>query len=137
MIYYLGKLKLLNRIGVEKSEITNSNTYFDGRITPEVLELKLGTDNTNDVVEADLANCKLKDSENIFGTNFPKLRKLNISRNMFSSFKIFGNCSSMLDLNLSHNIFERFLGKLEKAVSSKGLLGIMVCNIYFLFKFSP
>ena len=132
MIYYINSLKLINRVGVDKEEINKSNGYFEGRITPEMLEIKLGSDNTNNLIEADLSNCKLKDLENVFNmTHFSKLRKLNLSKNMFSSFKIFGYLPNMQELNMSYNLFERFLGKLEKPATGKGLLGLIVCKTFF------
>ena len=130
MIYYISNLKLINRVGVDKEEQNKANIYFDGRITPELLELKLGSDNSNNLIEVDLSNCKLKDLENVFNSNhFSKLKKLDISKNLFSSFKIFGYCPTLQEINLSFNLFERFLGKLEKPVSGKGVLGIIV---YFI-----
>ena len=136
MIYYLNTLKIINRVVIEKDEINKANMYFDGRITPELLEMKLGTENINNLVEADLSNCKLKDLENVFNNNFfSKLKKLNVSKNMFSSFKIFGYMPTLIELNISYNLFDRILGKLEKPTIGKGVLGIIVSftNYFLIF----
>jgi len=127
ILYYIPLIKTLNKINVEKAELTNAKNYFDGRITSELLDFKLGSDITTDIVEVDLSNCKLKDFENIFSSfSFPKVKKLNISRNMFSNFKIFGNCPYIYEINLSYNLFDKFMNKLEKTVPNKGLMGILV-----------
>lgn len=46
MIYYLCKLRVLNRVSIEKNELLAAKEYFDCRLTPELLESKIGSDNT-------------------------------------------------------------------------------------------
>jgi len=133
IIYYLPNLKILNRYPVEKSEVLQAREFFDGRITSELLESKLGHTQTKNVRELDLSNNKLKSFERIFNNeNFPNLRKLDLSRNSFSSFKIFGNLPSLIILYLNSNIFYSIIDPREKTVSTKGLLSIIV---YLIFNF--
>ncbi len=82
IIYYLNNLKILNRFPVEKNELLQAREFFDGRITSELLESKLGHTQTKNVRELDLSNNKLKSFEKIFNSdNFPNLRKHDYSKN--------------------------------------------------------
>ena len=133
LIYYLTKLRVLNRIAIEKPELLASKDFFDGRLTPELLEVKLVPENTIDVTELDLSHCKLKDFENIFhSNNFPKVKKMILNKNLFSNFKIFGNLPNLTHLYLNYNVFERIYNKLEKPLINKGILGLSVNKIFNL-----
>jgi len=127
MIYYITNLKILNRFAVEKNEILKAKEFFDGRITSELLESRLGHCHTKSVKELDLSNNKLKSFERIFNSeNFPNLKKLDLSRNLFSSFKIFGSLPSLITLFLNSNVFFSIIDHKEKAISTKSLYGIPV-----------
>lgn len=136
LINYLPKLKILNRIQIDKNELLAAKEYFEGRITSELLESKIGNENPINIKELDLSNNKLKDFENIFNcNNFPNLKILNLSRNIFSSFKIFGSLPNLQELYLNSNVFEKIFYKKDKTLPSQGILGIMVriINIYIFF----
>ena len=127
MIYYLSKLRVLNRVSIEKNEIISAKDYFDCRLTPELLESKIGSDNTLELIELDLSSCKLKDNDNIFHSqNYPKIKKLILNKNLFSNFRIFGNLPNLTQLYLNYNVFEKIYNKLDKPLSNKGILGLQV-----------
>lgn len=127
LINYLQKLKILNRIPIDKNELVAAKEYFEGRITNELLEIKIGSENTFNVKELDLSNNKLKDFDNIFSSsNFLNLKKLDLSRNIFSNFKIFGYLPSLVELYLNSNLFERMLLKKDKPITNRGILGLPV-----------
>jgi len=134
MIYYISNLKTLNRFSVEKNEILKAKEFFDGRITSELLESRVGHCYTKTVKELDLSNNNLKSFERIFTSdNFPNLKKLDLSRNLFSSLKIFGNLPSLNTLYLNANIFYTIIDQKEKSLCTKSLYGIPVnMNIKFL-----
>ena len=133
LVNYLSKLKILNRISIDKNEYNISKEYFEGRITSEILESRIGTDNTLEVRDLDLSNFKLKDLDNIFNLNtYPNLKKLNISRNIFSNFRIFGNVPNLQELYLNSNLFDKMFNKKDKAFPNKGILGLFVNKFLFL-----
>ena len=127
IINYISNIKILNRIPVEKNEIQTAKEYFDGRVTSELLETRLGHYHTKNVIELDLSNNKLKSFENIFNSeNFPILKKLDLSKNLFSSFKILGNLFSLNILIINSNLISSIIDSKEKQLSIKGILGIPV-----------
>lgn len=130
LIYNISNLKVLNRFAVEKNETLQAKEFFDGRITSELLESKIGHSQSKNVRELNLSNNKLKSFENIFSNdNFPNLKKLDLSRNFFSSFKIFSHLPSLNHLYLNSNIFQFLIDPKDRNLCTKGLLGIMVSNI--------
>jgi hypothetical protein len=127
MIFYLANLKILNKITIEKTDVTLAKEYFDGRLTGEILESKIGNIATSDLLELTLSSCKLKDFDAIFDSlNYPKLVKLDLSRNLFTSFRIFGYLPNLKTLYLSSNLFDKILNKKDKLVQGKGILGLTV-----------
>jgi Leucine-rich repeat (LRR) protein len=125
IIKYIPNLKILNRIMISKEEFQQSKEFFEGRLTNELLEEKFGTDNTLNMINVELSNCKLKDFENIFNSNlYPMMKKLDLSRNFFTSMKIFGHLPNLIELYLNSNQFEKLFNKKEKQMPQKGLLGI-------------
>jgi len=127
MIYYLTKLRVLNRLAIERNETIAAKEYFDCRVTPELLESKLGSDNTSELTELDLSSCKLKDNDNIFTQqSYPKVKKLVLNKNLFSNFRIFGNLPNLIHLYLNYNVFEKIYNKADKPQPSKGILGLQV-----------
>ncbi len=130
MIFYMPRLKILNRNTIDKNELATAKDYFEGRITNELLESIIGSDNSLNVKELDLSNNKLKDFDNIFNSNnFPNLKKLDLSRNIFSNFRIFGYMQNLEELYLNSNLFERMLTKKDKPIPNKGILGLPVIII--------
>jgi len=127
MIYYCLKLKNFNRINVDASERLKAKEYFNGKLTPELLEKRLGSGfNTKNLIEIDLSSLKLKDEIGIFSNDiYPKLTKLNLSRNIFKTFNIFGYLPSLIELNLNFNLFTDILPKKEKGINGKGIFGLI------------
>jgi len=129
ILFYLNKLKVLNKVVVDKNEIQNAREYFDGKITSDLLEIKAGSENISRLVELNLSNCKIKDlnnsNENFFNNETATtLKKLDLSRNLLTSFKIFGFLPNLVELYLNSNLFERIINKKEKQINQKGILGI-------------
>jgi Leucine-rich repeat (LRR) protein len=77
------------------------------------------------LIELDLSSLKLKDEVNLFSKEiYPKLTKLNISRNIFKTFAIFGKLPYLVELNLNFNLFTEIFPKKAKLISGKGIFGI-------------
>ena len=116
MIFYCLYLKNFNRINIDNNERNKAKEYFNGKLTNEVLEKKLGNKfNTKNLTDLDLSNLKLKDEINLFNNdNYPRLIKLNLSRNNFKTFSIFGNLPNLLELNLNFNLFLEIIPKNTK-----------------------
>ena len=126
MIYYCRLLKNFNRINIDEQERIKAKEYFTGKLTSEVLEKRLGVGyNTFNLIELDLSSLKLKDEVNLFSKEiYPKLTKLNISRNIFKTFAIFGKLPYLVELNLNFNLFTEIFPKKAKLISGKGIFGI-------------
>ena len=126
MIYYCKLLKSFNRINVDPQERVKAKEYFTGKLTTELLEKRLGVGySTLNLVELDLSSLKLKDEINIFNKElYPKLTKLNISRNIFKSFSIFGNLPYLAELNLNYNLFTEIFPKKTKIMNGYGIFGL-------------
>ena len=126
MIYYCRLLKNFNRINIDEQERIKAKEYFTGKLTSEVLEKRLGVGyNTFNLVELDLSSLKLKDELNLFNKDlYPKLTKLNLSRNIFKTFSIFGKLPYLIELNLNYNLFTEIFPKKAKIISGKGIFGL-------------
>ena len=126
MIYYCKLLKNFNRININEQDRIKAKEYFTGKLTSEVLEKRLGIGyNTFNLVELDLSSLKLKDEINLFSKEvYPKLTKLNLSRNIFKTFAIFGKLPYLVELNLNYNLFTEIFPKKEKIISGKGIFGL-------------
>jgi Leucine-rich repeat (LRR) protein len=127
IIFFINKLLILNKTPIEKFEYQQAKEYFDGKITLDLLENKLvSVTNSSskfdlktllsNLEELNLSNCKLKDSnaKNDFFFDqsvFSKLKKLDLSRNCLTSFKVFGNLPSLVILNLNCNLFEKIINR--------------------------
>ena len=115
IIYYCPNLKFLNREIVKEKERDMSVEFFTGKLTSDLLEKRIGENNANNLLELDLSSLKLKDEIDLFSKEtYPKLKKLNISKNCFSSFIIFGSLPTLLELNLSYNMFVEIFPKNNK-----------------------
>ena len=126
MIYYCKLLKNFNRININDQERIKAKEYFTGKLTSEVLEKRLGVGyNTFNLVELDLSSLKLKDEINLFNKElYPKLTKLNLSRNIFKSFSIFGKLPYLVELNLNYNLFTEIFPKKDKIINGQGIFGL-------------
>lgn len=125
MIFYCQKLKNFNRINVDDTERQKATEFFTGKLTNEILEKKLGVGyDTKAIRELDLSSLKLKDELGMFSKdNYPLLYKLNLARNLFTTFSIFGSLPSLVELNMNYNMINCILGKNEKK-SNKGIYGL-------------
>lgn len=125
MIYYCQRLKNFNRVGVDENERNTAIEFFTGKLTNEILEKKLGSGyDTTLIRELDLSSLKLKDEIGMFSKeNYPVLSKLNLSRNLFTTFQIFGMLPSLIELNLNYNLITCIINKNEKK-SLKGIFGL-------------
>jgi hypothetical protein len=127
ILFYLANLKMLNRCTIEKTDITAAKEYFDGRLTTEILESKIGNQPLAELIELTLSACKLKDFDSVFNCLvYPKLTKLDLSRNLFSSFRIFGSLPGLKTLYINSNLFDKILNKKDKLIQGKGILGLPV-----------
>ena len=126
MIYYCRLLKNFNRINIDDQERIQAKEYFTGKLTSEVLEKRLGVGyNTFNLVELDLSSLKLKDEVNLFNKDlYPKLAKLNLSRNIFKTFSIFGKLPYLVELNLNYNLFTEIFQKKAKLINGQGIFGL-------------
>ena len=126
MIYYCRSLKNFNRMNIDDQERIKAKEYFTGKLTSEVLEKRLGVGyNTFNLIELDLSSLKLKDEINLFNKElYPKLTKLNLSRNIFKTFAIFGKLPYLVELNLNYNLFTEVFPKKAKIISGKGIFGL-------------
>ena len=116
MVHYCPNLKFLNRNVVNGKEKNISLEFFTGKLTSEILEKRIGENNcSNNLVELNLSSLNLKDDGELFSKEkYPKLKKLNLSKNNFTSFSIFGSIPTLLELNLSNNSFVEIFPKKGK-----------------------
>ena len=115
MIYYCPLITNLNRALVTLEDVELSKEFFVGRLTPEIIEATIGLIPLNEIEEMNLSDNKLKDVEGMFNsTAYPRLKRLNLSKNKFSSLKIFGPMPQLQELNLSFNSFEKLLNRNDK-----------------------
>ena len=132
IIYYCPNLKFLNRNFVDEKERNASIDYFNGKLTSEILEKRIGENlNSNDLIEINLSSLKLKDDIYLFSEKkYPKLKKLNLSKNNFTSFIIFGQLLELIELDLSYNYFSELFPKKNKFNKEKNNFNIK--NLLYL-----
>lgn len=107
ILFNMKKLKVLDGISIESNEISQAKETFTGRLTEELLDSRLNGISTNEIKLLDLSNSKLRDFEDMFNSqNFPHLRELNLSNNLFSTLKCIGYMPHLRLLNLSANKIE-------------------------------
>lgn len=100
---------------------------FSGRLTDEILSMRLKGKNLGEIKELDLSNCKLRDFNNMFdGVKCPNLQDLNLSFNYMTSLKGFGYMPNLKALNLKSNRIETLFVKPnpEDKNFRKGLFGM-------------
>ena len=132
IIYYCPNLKFLNRNLVNETERNSSLEYFNGKLTTDLVEKRIKEkSNSSNLIELNLSSLKLKDEFELFSEKtYPKLKKLNLSKNNFTSFIIFGNLPQLIDLNLSNNIFVDLFSK--KNQKSKEKSNFNLSNLLYL-----
>jgi Leucine-rich repeat (LRR) protein len=126
IIFHLKKkLKVLDGMSIEASEIQQANEMFSGRLTDEILETRWATQYFNDLKELDISSCKLRDFEDMFDeSKFPNLRELNLSHNNLITLKGFGYLPKLKILTVSANKLETLISSPNEDGYPKGLLGL-------------
>ena len=126
MINNIPNLKIFNRILIDKDEKYKSKDFFEGKLTNHILEKRIGSgNNTKNILELDLSNLSLKDQICLFSKElYTKLRKLNLSKNCFKSFNIFGFLPNLKELNLDYNLFIEVISKRDKIINGRGIMGL-------------
>ena len=116
IIYYCPNLKIFNKNYITEKDRNLSSEFYNGKLTKDILEKRIKEKSlSNDIIELDLSSLKLKDEKELFSEKvYPKLKKLNLSKNNFTSFAIFGNLPELVDLNLSSNSFVDLFPKKSK-----------------------
>ena len=107
IIYYCPNLKIFNKNYITEKDRSLSSEFYNGKLTRDILEKRIKEKSpSNNIIELDLSSLKLKDEKELFSEKaYPKLKKLNLSKNNFVSFAIFGILPEFIDLNLSNNSF--------------------------------
>eukprot|EP00817_Percolomonadidae_sp_ATCC50343_P006469 CAMPEP_0117419046 /NCGR_PEP_ID=MMETSP0758-20121206/704_1 /TAXON_ID=63605 /ORGANISM="Percolomonas cosmopolitus, Strain AE-1 (ATCC 50343)" /LENGTH=1291 /DNA_ID=CAMNT_0005199911 /DNA_START=513 /DNA_END=4388 /DNA_ORIENTATION=- len=101
-IYNLRKLKVLDGISIDSTEISKAKSEFSGKVTVDVLNEKIGAlTNFRDVMELDLSSSGIKSISNLDG--FTQLRDLNLEQNLVSNISGLENLTSLVILRLSSN----------------------------------
>lgn len=126
IIFHLKKkLKVLDGISIETTEIQQSNEMFAGRLTDEILESRSQNKTFNDLRELDISSCKLRDFDDMFDeSKFPNLRELNLSHNNLVTLKGFGYLPKLKILTVSANKLETLISSPNDDGYPKGLLGL-------------
>ena len=131
IIYYCSNIKFLNRNIISEKEKNISTEYFNGKLTLDMVEKRIGEKSTtNNIIELDLSSLNLKDEIDLFSEkNYPKLKKINLSKNNFTSFIIFGSLPELMEVNLSNNYFIELFPKKNKNNEKKNF---NIKNVIFL-----
>ena len=126
MINNCPNLRIFNRILIDKNEKSKTKDLFAGKLTNNILEKRLGSGNsTKNIIDLDLSGLKLKEQICLFSKeNYPNLRTLNLSKNNFKSFNIFGMLPNLKELNLDFNNFVEAISKKDKIINGKGIMGL-------------
>ena len=126
MINNCPTLRIFNRILIDKNEKSKTRDLFAGKLTNNILEKRLGSGNsTKNIINLDLSGLKLKDQICLFSKeNYPILKILNLSKNNFKSFNIFGILPNLKELNFDYNNFVDAISKRDKIINGKGIMGL-------------
>lgn len=126
IIFHLKKrLKVLDGLSIEQTEIQQANEMFAGRLTDEILEARSSTHYFAELKELDISQCKLRDFDDMFDeSKFPNLRELNISNNSMVTLRGFGYLPKLKILTVSANKLETLVWTPNDDGYPKGLLGL-------------
>ena len=120
IIFSCESLIKLNKKLVNEKDRNEANELFNNKLRIESLEKKIKnqyeSDNSlidlNQLTELDLSGLNLKDEFFMFDKKkYPNLKKLNISKNYFTSLEIFGPLPELIELNISFNYFNELFPK--------------------------
>ena len=119
------KLKVLDGLSIEATEIQKANEAFSGRLTDEILESRAPNMNFALMKELDISSWKLRDFDDMFDEGkFPNLRELNLSNNNLITLKGFGYLPKLKILTISANKLETLISSPSNDGYPKGLLGL-------------
>lgn len=123
IIFQLKKLKVLNGLQVESSDIRTAKSLYDGKLTNEILEPILKGVSVTEVRFLDLSHCKLRDFEDTFtGQKYPALEKLVLRDNRFTTLNCFHAMPSLTYLDASKNHIDSLFPVYHD--SKRGLAGL-------------
>lgn len=108
-IFQIKDVKVLDGITVSKPEIEEAKEAFNGRLSEDILEVKLKGQPLNSIKTMDLSRCKLRDFDSVFTSEkFPNVQEINLSGNFFTCFKNFRNIPNLKILILLDNRISSF-----------------------------
>ncbi|GBG23854.1 Leucine-rich repeat-containing protein 9 [Hondaea fermentalgiana] len=105
VVFYLKKLKVLDGVGIERTEVAAARERFAGRLSLEFLTDQVGHRFYEQVHELDLSQSKLRDIEKgcLTGEHFPNLCSLDLGANTLVSVNSIRGLGSLTVLQLSRN----------------------------------
>lgn len=128
-IFHVRRLRVLDGQSIDQTEYFKAKEKYNGRLTAELLDMKVGGQNVAKLKELDLSNCKLRDFERVFEESmFPKLVTLNLQKNFLTTLKAFGYFPKLRNLNLSQNKITTLFTRPKKDGYPIGLLGLQGLN---------
>ena len=119
IIYNCPSLIQLNKKIITEKEKKDANYHFNGKLTIEILEKRVKEQsviedniNFNSLIYLDLSGLNLKDEILMFDRKkYPNLKKLNLSKNFFTTLEIFGFLPELNELDLNCNSFNELVPK--------------------------
>ena len=104
VIYHIKDVKVLDGISISQSEYEEAKEAFTGRLSEELLQVKLAGKDFSKIEVMDQTNSSLRDFNEIFNTKkFPNCSELNLEGNFFSSFRCFGFMPNLKILIMRNN----------------------------------
>lgn len=132
VIFHINELKVLDGVSVSETEAEESNEAFTGRLSDEVLQMKLAGQDLSKLQVMSFEKCNLRVFDSIFTQEkFPSVVELNLAGNQFSNFRCFKNLPKLKILNLSHNVIDTF----EPLAEPKLKFGINAFPVSFFINF--
>ncbi|KAG0570673.1 hypothetical protein KC19_6G179500 [Ceratodon purpureus] len=106
-VYSLRKLKVLDSVNVDSTELAAARNKYTGRLQKEVVEECVGHKNLEALQVLDLSEQKIRHCGDVFESNeFQNLRELNLNNNLISSLHPLRYLSGLLILRLENNSVE-------------------------------
>lgn len=120
VIYHIKDVKVLDGISISQSEYEEAKEAFTGRLSEELLQVKLAGKDFAKIEVMDLTNSSLRDFNEIFNTKkFPNCSELNLEGNFFSSFRCFGFMPNLKILIMRNNRLQDFECNFENAMDKQ------------------